>query len=710
MNAKKRMILKNTLFVFGIICFCTFFGSIIGEETTIEKSIIYVDDDADPGWYDATHVRTIQEGINNATVGDTVYVYNGTYYENLIINKSINIIGQNKQDTIIDGVGFENVVNISIDHVTISNLSMRNGQESIIKYHNTNICTLLNCNILPDATYGVWCYYSENISINNNSFSNKGIHLTGKSLSDYVHNINGNIVNGKDLHYHKNKINFILDSLNIGQLILVNCTNTEVKNITINNTDFGIELHYNNNTKIDVSNISDNYINIGIYSSTFITISNSKIDNSRYGIYLCYSNLAYIKSNIITNHNHGVLLYSSTNVTIQSNSFAYNGHGIQTVPIQPFFICKARIMNNDFSNNLYHDITLWFNHENIVKHNNCSNSNFGIYLSRSDGNLIMANNIQLCNDDGMVIAHSHNNSIEKNIITSYDQDGIDIVDSNNNTLSDNYISNGEFGIHCTDSINNSIINNTVSNNEIGINVNIFDDDCHNNTFYHNNFIDNLMNVNDEGTNSWDNGYTLGGNYYDNYIGTDTDGDGIGESPYDIPGVSNQDLYPFIEKNGWLKNIEVNQDVWARGFPIRHALDGDWAGAQSFKTSDSSLTRVDVYLRRFGNPEFNLTLEIREDSPDGTLIESFEFQPDDVDVNWGWINLDLIDIDTTPGTDYFIVCPPAPPGVTTSFGYEWGYAFGNQYDDGAFWFTRDGGGLWRDLPTMYEFVFKTYGYS
>jgi hypothetical protein len=62
------------------------------------------------------------------------------------------------------------------------------------------------------------------------------------------------------------------------------------------------------------------------------------------------------------------------------------------------------------------------------------------------------------------------------------------------------------------------------------------------------------------------------------------------------------------------------------------------------------------------------------------------------------------------TDYFIVIPPAPSGVTTSFGYEWGYAFGNQYDDGSFWFTRDGGGLWRDLPTMYEFAFRTYGYS
>jgi hypothetical protein len=55
------------------------------DDVLIQKEVaiiadVYVDDDADPSWYDATHVRTIQEGIDNATVGDTVFVYNGTYF------------------------------------------------------------------------------------------------------------------------------------------------------------------------------------------------------------------------------------------------------------------------------------------------------------------------------------------------------------------------------------------------------------------------------------------------------------------------------------------------------------------------------------------------------------------------------------------------------------------------------------------------------
>lgn len=157
-------------------------------------------------------------------------------------------------------------------------------------------------------------------------------------------------------------------------------------------------------------------------------------------------------------------------------------------------------------------------------------------------------------------------------------------------------------------------------------------------------------------------------------------------------------------------IDIDQSVFDRGFPIRHAADGDWAGAQDFTPTLSVITSVDVYLRKFGTPEFDLVVELREDHPTGTLIDTMTFTPGEVDSSWGYLSIDFIDESVDVGTDYFIVIPPAPSGVTTSFGYEWGYAFGNQYDDGAFWFTRDGGGLWRDLPTMYEFVFRTYGYN
>lgn len=157
-------------------------------------------------------------------------------------------------------------------------------------------------------------------------------------------------------------------------------------------------------------------------------------------------------------------------------------------------------------------------------------------------------------------------------------------------------------------------------------------------------------------------------------------------------------------------LDVSQEISDRGFPIRHAADGDWAGAQSFLPSYTVFTGSEIYLRKFGTPEFDLVVELRENSPDGSFVCSRTYSQDQISTTWDWFEVDFNDISITPSTDYFIVVPPAPSGVTTSFGYEWGYAFGDQYDDGSFWFTRDGGDLWRDLPSMYEFAFRTYGYD
>jgi len=157
-------------------------------------------------------------------------------------------------------------------------------------------------------------------------------------------------------------------------------------------------------------------------------------------------------------------------------------------------------------------------------------------------------------------------------------------------------------------------------------------------------------------------------------------------------------------------LDVNQSLYDRGFPVRHAADGDWAGATDFIPTLGMISSVDLWIRVFGTPEFDLTVELRSGSPDGVLIDSVVFTPGSVPSSWDWLHVDFTDTIVESGVDYFITVPPAPSGVTTSFGYEWGYDIGNPYSDGAFWFTRDGGGLWRDLPTMYEFAFRTYGYS
>jgi pectin methylesterase-like acyl-CoA thioesterase len=51
----------------------------------------------------------IQDAIDNASNGDTVFVYSGIYYENIDINKSIDVFGQDKETTIIEGKLNDNI-------------------------------------------------------------------------------------------------------------------------------------------------------------------------------------------------------------------------------------------------------------------------------------------------------------------------------------------------------------------------------------------------------------------------------------------------------------------------------------------------------------------------------------------------------------------------------------------------------------------------
>jgi parallel beta-helix repeat protein len=88
---------------------------------------------------------------------------------------------------------------------------------------------------------------------------------------------------------------------------------------------------------------------------------------------------------------------------------------------------------------------------------------------------------------------------------------------------------------------NAVYKNNIANNRHGIDLDL----SSNNRVYDNNFINNSKQVSSfESTNAWDNGYPSGGNYWDDYDKLDTDGDGIGDTPYVIDA-DEQDRYPRV---------------------------------------------------------------------------------------------------------------------------------------------------------------------
>ena len=220
----------------------------------------------------------IQDAIDNATEGDTVFVYNGTYSGNLKVNKSINLIGEDKNTTIIDGATNGNDVNISADNVKIVGFTIDNCSNGA----------------------GI-CLYSNNCIITDNIIS---------------YNIAGILI-GIETYYGSDSYE--------PTVILSYGYNTITNNLIIGNKGLGIGLTGENNT-IKGNIISQTQYGIMLMFAVANNLSNNFISENEYGIFIVasYSNVIY-RNNITKNEKLGVSIFCTSLDKILQNNFIKNG-------------------------------------------------------------------------------------------------------------------------------------------------------------------------------------------------------------------------------------------------------------------------------------------------------------------------------------------------------------------------------------------------
>lgn len=246
---------------------------------------------------------TIQQALDAAEPGEEIRVAAGEYEEHITVEKSLTLIGEGPDTTIIDGKGTNNVVTVRANNVKINGFTVKNGSYGIYIGYST-ACTLVDNHIKDNRwNLAVW----------------------GSKLEHYIHDINPtNLVEGKPVYYwiNQRERRFPTDA---GFVAAINSTKITVEKL----------------------NLTPNEQGVLFVNTAYSTIKKVITKGSDLGIYLLESHNNLIAENTIESVSfQGILLQSSHNNTLVGNTLRNGilGIGLQTSN-------NNTIYHNNFINN-----------------------------------------------------------------------------------------------------------------------------------------------------------------------------------------------------------------------------------------------------------------------------------------------------------------------------------------------------------------------
>jgi parallel beta-helix repeat protein len=188
---------------------------------------------------------TIQSAVDHADSGDTIFVRNGTYVENVVVSKTLTLMGESSASTIIDGNGVDSVVTVTARAVNIANFRIQNISiaypNSGIRLVNTSWYCVIQGNVLIGGFVGILLNASLGSTVTQNQ-------VVGARYGVYLVNSPGARIVGNNAS--NNYVGIVMFSSNKNQI-----TENDV---------------YNNTVGIQIDSCSQNVI----YHNNFVGNSN----------------------------------------------------------------------------------------------------------------------------------------------------------------------------------------------------------------------------------------------------------------------------------------------------------------------------------------------------------------------------------------------------------------------------------------------------
>jgi parallel beta-helix repeat protein len=398
----------------------------------IRGETLYVDDDAVyPGSGTiASPYRYIWQGIENATTGDTVYVFNGTYFENVVIDKAISVIGEKRDATIVNGSDTGSAFHLTANNVFLGHFTIENydaiGILIASKYNQILDCICVRMGWI----YGIWVTDSNN-KITNCTCLNSYIGIYVCSDSNQITNCtcSFNRVAGIQID----------TGCKYNQVIHSTCTQ---------NKAYGLYLYQHANyNQIEGCTLTNNLVmGLQIERSCSNTFRNNSIANNTYNFAVSsYSVIAEYTQDIDpSNTINGKPIY----YLVAQEDITLDG-SILDIGYVALVSCRSvTVRNIQVERNMIGILVVNTSDSSIIDSSFTDNQANGVLLLYSSGNYLTGCTCSYNPGQGILASMSSTNNLVSGCTCSYNKnDGIYMSDGGNHVLSTTCMDNEFIGIH-----------------------------------------------------------------------------------------------------------------------------------------------------------------------------------------------------------------------------------------------------------------------